>query len=65
MDVTKIAAADAKRVRGNSKKSSYTGIRIGGKKYDASKGFGQFKTKPAGKKTTAGKLRGGIGMAIL
>ncbi len=65
MDFTKMAAKDMKRQRANSRKTSYKGIRVGGKYYSAEKGYGQFKPKPAGKKTTREKLAGGIKLAIL
>jgi len=42
--------------------SKYQGVTIKGKKYTR---FSQFKTKPAGKKTTKEKLAGGIKLAIL
>jgi len=43
----------------------YAAVRVGGRKYSASGGFGQFKTKPAAQKTTAEKLSGGVRLAIL
>jgi len=42
--------------------SKYQGVTIKGKKYTR---FSQFKTKPAGKKTTKEKMAGGIKLAIL